>query len=493
MQEYDFHIHGKPYSQDICKRDSYYDYLSGIYSNEYLNASTDESFMIIEILNGTVHYTYMRSKSIRDNTEREGSFFAITVSLKDQYCSVIALYNLLNQIYNKIAKNSFFTQSKIPGCLKYKVLQLEDANVTDQMRAAFENNVVYLNLKKINYTMDTIGSNETKVVSLRDVDSPEFVDSMMRYRMVVSTELDSAVKRCRTIESELKAIRSQKQALSSSNEQLQSEISLLIKENKALTNQLQTSASDTENRYKSKLDELQNELNDITKERDSLKRTIEDAASSIDLIDQPFQKLTRLLAGRFPESRSQKHNDYLEEQHEANTKPQKPIWRDWLNSILLGLILVCCVVVLVIVLKSSAIDSISESNSKPDETEVVTYTETTSEQDISQEDDHGGITGETEETEESVPSYDSWAECMLNIKGGGDNLEINKEYTLSVTKKGNPANIPDGYWSVYINKGEELNKDNSFKITDQSNRGKNVMIEYIVNGQPVKQRVCKIL
>lgn len=104
MQGYDFHIHGKPYSQDIWKNDAYSDYLNGMYSNAYLNALTDESYMIIEIHNKIVHYTYMRSKGIRDNAEREGSFFAITVSLKGQYCSVAALYNLLDQIYIKIAK-----------------------------------------------------------------------------------------------------------------------------------------------------------------------------------------------------------------------------------------------------------------------------------------------------------------------------------------------------------------------------------------------------
>lgn len=75
MLEYDFHIHGKPYSQDIWKNDTYSDYLNGMYSNVYLNASSDESYLIIEILNNTVHYTYMRSKGIRDSQGRDGSFF----------------------------------------------------------------------------------------------------------------------------------------------------------------------------------------------------------------------------------------------------------------------------------------------------------------------------------------------------------------------------------------------------------------------------------
>ena len=485
MQGYDFHIHGKPYSQDIWKSDAYSDYLSGMYSNAYLNASADESYMIIEIHNRTVHYTYMRSKGIRDNAEREGSFFAITVSFKGQYCSVIALYNLLDQIYNKIAKPSLFVQSKSVGCLKYRVLQLEDANVADQMLMAFDKNVMYLNLKDINDPIDTFRSSETKIVSIRDVDSPEFVDMLFRNRIIVSPKLNSAVKRCGAIEAELAAIKTQKQSLLSSNDQLQTEIATLSQENKSLTNQLHTSASTTEKKYKSKIDQLQNDLINVTSERDLLKQKIQDATSSIELIDQPFQKLTRLLAGRFPENRSRSRNDYMEEKQDVNKKSQNTVWRDWLNSILIGLVLICCCVILAVLLKPSAVDGASENNPKLDVEEVGAYSETTTLQNYDQEESTG-------DSEESAPSYDSWEECILNIRGGGDNLELNKNYTLSVTKKGNPANIPNGHWSVYINEGEEINKDNSFIITDSSSRGKNVMIRYIVNGQPVKQRICKI-
>ena len=265
MQAYDFHIHGKPYSQEVWKKDEYYDYFNSIYSNAYLNASSDESYMIIEILDKKVHYTYMRSKNIRDNAEREGSFFAITVSFKGQYCSVIAIYNLLDQIYNKIAKPLLFTQSKNPGWLKYKVLQLEDANVADQMLMAFDKNVMYLNLKNLGNTENTIHSVETKIVSLMDVDSPEFVDTIMTNRVVVSPKLESAIIRCGKIESDLNTIRAQKKALSSSNEQLKSEIAILSKENESLSDQLHSSASSTEKKYKTKLEQLQNDLTNIQK------------------------------------------------------------------------------------------------------------------------------------------------------------------------------------------------------------------------------------
>lgn len=482
MQAYDFHIHGKPYSQDIWKNDTYYDYLKSIYSNAYLNASTDESYMIIEILNNTVHYTYMRSKNIRDNVEREGSFFAITVSFKSQYCSVAILYDLLDQIYNKIAKPSFFASSKSPGCLKYKVLQLEDGNVADQMRIAFDKYVMHLNLKNLANLNNTIHSNGTKIVSLKDVDSPEFLDMLMRNRIVVSSELDSAIKRCEIIETDLITVRSQKETLASTNEQLQAKIIDLSKKNETLSDQLNASTSSAEKKYKNKLDLLENDLTNITRERDSLKQKIDKAKSSIELIDKPFQTLTRLLAGRFPENSSSRRYDSMEEEPESSGKNQKSVWSTRLNSILLGLILACCCTILFVVLKAEVGNSIT-----PAEENIVV--ESVEKDAVQLEPDEKVIA----EIDPADSSYDSWEYCILNIKGGGDNLELNKEYTLSVTKKnGKPANIPQGSWSVYINKDEPINKNNSFIITDPVYHGKNIMIEYIVNDKPVKQRVCKI-
>lgn len=483
MQEYDFHIHGKPYSHDIWKNDHgpYDDYLNRMYSNAYLNASTDESYMIIEIHNKTVHYTYMRSKGIRDNAERESSFFAITVSLKEQYCSVIVLYNLLDQIYEKLAKPSLFVQSEIPECLKYKVLRLEDANVADQMLAAFDNNVACLNLRAINNPIDTLRSNETRIVSLRDVDSPEFLEILLRSRIVVSPVLSSAIKRCTAIESELATVKTQRQALSSLSEQRLSEIETLTKENNLLSNQLHASASSTEKKYKSEIDKLQKKLINITAERDTLKQKIQDATSSIELIDQPFQKLTRLLAGRFPENRSQGRNNHLEDKQKTNTKAQNPVWSNWLNSILLGIVLVICWVILAIVLTISTPSNTTDVNANNEKDGEVELHE-----------------------EETVPDHnflvDFYEKSRIDIKGGGDTLDTNKDYTLSVKKDNVDVLNPYGYWSVHIctkngneykNEGEKINNEDSFKITDQS-KGKYLSIDYIVDGKIVKSRVCEI-
>lgn len=492
MQEYNFHIHGKPYSQDVWKNDEYRDYLSSMYSNAYINASSDESYMIIEIYNKTVHYTYMRSKGIRDNAEREGSFFAITVSFKGRCCSVAALYNLLDQIYNKIAKPSFFVNSEIAGCLKYKVLQLEDANSAVQMQLAFDKNVIHLNIKDLSNLPDTIRSNETKIVSLKDVDSPAFEEMLLRNRIVVSPILDSAIKRCSTIESELTKINIQKQYLLSSNEQLQSDIATLTSENNSLSNQINASTSSIEKKYKSKLEQLQNDLASITNERDTLKQKILEATSTIELIDQPFQKLTRLLAGRFSENRSQRSNDHWEEKQEIDTKSKNPVWRDWLNSILLGIILVCCCFILFFVLKGqNGVDD--QQNFKVNTTEITNNSDegynvlsslSTEEYDV-----------EEDASYESKVEYDDWSKCFPNIADGGKQLKLNKLYKLYVAINGtnDMAFVPDGLWNVFIDQGQMLNNDDSFILTDASAIGKKVTIQYVVNNNIVLSRVCEII
>lgn len=492
MQDIDFHIHGKPYSQDIWKNnDSYTDYLNGMYSNAYLDATPDESFMVIEILNKTVHYTYMRSKGIRDNIERPGSFFAITISLKGKYCSVVALYSLLDQIYNKIAKPAFLEPSKCEGELKYKVQLLEEAEVADQIRSVFENNIKHLNIRDLQNCRDTIRSVETRIVSLKDVDSPEFVDTLMKNRIVVSPKLDSAARRCGIIETEIEKIRSQKQTLSISNEQLKSEISKLNQENKSLSDQLNLSVSSTEKRYRTKLEQLQQDLANITRERDSLKQKIEEVSSSIEQIDQPFQKLTRQLAGRFSEFRPQSDKALKEVEQPANEKNQRAIWRNWLNSILLLLVLLVCIANLLFVMSNKNTgSSMSESTDNITDAILPEIVQT----DITQD----NIPPESENSSQvEEEKYDDWKRCWLNIDGEmkGDNLKLDTQYSLNVTIKssgGKRAKVPEGKWAVYIEKGKLLNSGNTFTLTDSSLIGNEVTIEYIVDEKPKITRKCKI-
>ncbi len=493
MLEYDFHIHGKPYSQDIWKNDTYSDYLNGMYSNVYLNASSDESYLIIEILNNTVHYTYMRSKGIRDSQGRDGSFFAMTVSLKGQYCSAAILYNLLDQIYNKIAKPSFFNQSD--GYLQYKVLQLADANILDQIRSAFDKNVMHLGFKKLDNPIDTIRSIETKTISLMDVDSPEFINELSKSRIIVSCELDSAVKRCQKIESELATTNAQKKALSTSNEELKSQVSSLSQEIKSLSTKLQESVSSSEKKYNEKLTQLQKDIELISKERDSLKKKIDEATNSIELIDQPFQKLTRLLAGRFPENNKKLVEENIGTSQTSPSKDSYKIWTPGLNGILLGIIIVLCIAILYFVALKTNNNNVKTINNQPQENIDTTFVNN----DYPKEEEIEFYSEEPDTFQHEV-IYDKLTDCYLDISGNLHSVNNERfvipgeKYTLSVRKRvgGNSslAEVEDGSWSVIIAE-DPINEGNVFTVpTDAST--KNLLIKYETNSGEIKTRSIKV-
>ena len=497
MPEYSFHIHGKPFSQDIWKNDEYHDYLSGMYSNTYLNASSDESFLIIEILNNTVHYTYMRSKGVRDSKEREGSFFAMTVSLTGKYCSVIALYNLLDQIFIKIAKPSFFNQDGVN--LLYKVIQLEDARIAsasavDQIKAAFDKNVLYLDLKNLDNSKDTVRSTETKVFSLMDVDSPEFISELKNYRIVVSNMVDSAIKRCGKVEADYAAVVNKNSNLTTQNSQLNSQILSLKKENELLSGQLHSSTSSAEKKYKDTIKQLRSEIEIISSERDSLRKKIDEATSSIELIDKPVQKLTRLLAGRFPESDKKHIEADLESSQKSYPENSKGTRLTGLNSILLGIIIALCLVIIYFVaLKPNIVDHTPKGDDIIESADSVGTT-------YYSEADYGTGYSETPsavETEsgETAIKYDDWESCLINIVGGGDQIKNGKTYTLKVQKKDySAATVPQGYWSVWINSpNEPINNDNSFVLPEGTALDTNVRVEYIVDSKAVLSRTSKVI
>lgn len=505
MPEYSFHIHGKPFSQDIWKNDEYYDYLSGMYSNTYLNASSDESFLIIEILNSTVHYTYMRSKGVRDSKEREGSFFAMTVSMTGKYCSVIALYNLLDQIFIKIAKPSFFNQDGVN--LQYKVIQLEDARIAgvsavDQIKAAFDKNVLYLDLKKLDNSKDTVRSTETKVFSLMDVDSPEFISEFKNYRIVVSNMVDSAIKRCGKVEADYAAIVNKNSNLTTQNSLLNSQISSLKKENELLSSQLHSSTSSAEKKYKDTIKQLRSEIEIISSERDSLKKIIDEATSSIELIDKPVQKLTRLLAGRFPESDKKHIEEDLESSQKCYSKVTKEIRTSGLNSILLGIIIALCLVIIYFVAFSASSNQDSGNNNT-----AVEATDSIVEDNGLTEEFFSNETEEVPPTSDLIAEYDDLDKCRIDVDGDlfYDDQKIayakaGQTYTLSMVKrikengrnKFVSANVQNGVWSVIIDPTQApINTNNSFEVPADGS-GKNVLIKYQTKDGKYKTRPLSI-
>lgn len=468
------------------------DYISTFYSRG--SSCNEKVFLQIDILDGDTYYTYLHRDSVFDVNGRSGSFFAVTLRFHGSYTTcVYKLFQLFEIVYKKVVLNSII---KIKGEEEvYLVGDFASASVgstptINLIQSAFNQKIEELIVPGVVSLpcglADTFNKSK-KTVSLLEVDSPLFINYFKKYSVIVSPNLQPSAIAYDSVINELKQVKAQKSALFTANNQLQSQVDSLKLENTSLSEQLHESTTSFERKYKSKMDKLQSDIKNVVKERDALKQKMVEAASSIELIDQPFQKLTRLLAGRFPENSSSKHKGNLEEKQSVAKKSQSPVWRDWLNSILLGFVLICCCVILVFVLKGQKNSEINIPVSETEEVNTDSVTVESTDIDLAPEE------RVTIESANPALSYDSWEDCILDIQGGGDNLHLNKTYILSVTKGGKAANIPSGEWSVYVNKGEQLNKGNSFTISNNQDIDKNIMIEYLVDGQPVKTRVCKII
>ncbi len=222
----------------------------------------------------------------------------------------------------------------------------------------------------------------------------------------------------------------------------------------------------------------------------------EDAKSSLDYIDKPFQQLTRLLAGRFPDNNKSRMEKTDESSQKSSSKNSQEVWQSGLNRILLGIITVLCLAILYFVVNINGKNKFSNIDHQEQADNTILHESA---------EDLGGaeLTNESRthdesdaESEESVSeSYDKWDDCFLDIQNGGDYLKEGTQYILLFTKGigGVKANVPDGEWIVEIESGHPINQGNSFTIPANTPNGTRVQIKYIVNDKPVKVRTPTVV
>lgn len=498
MSAFELYVHGTPNGHQIWGSEKNHDYISTFYNHD--SNITDNAALQIDICLGDSYYTYLHQQDVYDSNERPGSFFAMTVCFSKSYCTNVSkLYQIFEAVYEQICVGTLITlkQNKEVFLVSDFESSRSGNNATvDKIRAIFVKNIAELIqpfiIPLVNVP-DTFNKTK-KQFSLKEVDSPLFFDFFKKQSIVISPNIEPAAIANQIIAKQLNTAITQKKALETANSQLQTDNARLLNENKELSSQLQASASSSEKKYSSTITQLKSELRIATQERDELKAKIEDAKSSIELIDKPVQKLTRLLAGRFPESDKKHIEEDLESSQKCYSKVTKGIWTSGLNSILLGIIIALCFVIIYFVaLKPSIVDNTSKGDEiiEPADSVVTTY--------YSYE-GYGAGDGENaseEEIESGEPAikYDDWESCRINIIGGSDQIENGKTYTLKVQKKDfSKATVPQGFWSVWINSpNEPINNDNSFVLPEGTALNTNVRVEYIVDGKAVLSRTPKVI
>lgn len=485
MSTFDIYIHGTPRGHQIWGSENSRDYIKTFYNHDY--QATEKAFLQIDICEGNSFYTYVRQQNIFDKEGRPQAFFALTIGFHKAYCTnVYKLYQLFDVVYNKVCIGSILQQ--VNNTERFAVEDLTLARTgsnkaVETIEAVFTqklNELIVPFLQKL--SNDNTFDKTKKIFSLSEVDSPLFFDSFKKHSLIVSPSKQPAMLAYDTIYDDLKQILAQKNELSSSNAQLKFELESMSHENHSLSNELQNATALAEQKYKDKIKKLQDELTLVTQERDILKQKFEDASQNFVLINKPFLKVSKILGVNTQELGTKKTGEQEDLPKKVKNRKNKTTETDWFNRALLCLVLICCFFILFLIWNSSENNSLSLSNI-PIENNTLVNKDTTSTIKTSE----NGI-----EYDLAKQYYDSWEECFINIKGGGDKLDVNKKYIVSFTKGGKPAYIPDGNWLIFVNEGELINDDDSFIIDNPQFQEKNLMIQYVVNGKPVKTRVCKI-
>lgn len=487
MDTFELYIHGTPNGHKICGPDEDSAYIKSFYLHGK-EEKTYGSAMQIDIYGGDSYYTYIH-QDITDIEGRPGAFFAMTLCFKRAYCTDVAtLYNLFQTVYDEVCVGRLIARQR--GGEKFLVPDFK-SSMFDKQRTtvavisqAFKNKIPELfksELMPIGDVADTF-QKAKRPYSLSEVDSPLFVDSFKKQSIIVSPEIEPAALTCQTIAGQLKHWTERAKALEADKSRLETENEGLTNENKKMSGQLGTLSREYEKKYSSEIDKLNNDLARATQERDKLRAKIEEAKSSIDLIDKPMQKLIRLLAGRFPDSNDKDGESTPESTRESHKKNTEKIRKPWLNSILLVIVVGLCAANLYFLIhpKSATDDT---ANSRP----------ATPAYDL----DNAGSDGDenpgaaTAEATEETPQYDDWKDCYIDIAGFKDKLDKKRTYTLSIMKKRDQqtkANVPQGVWSVSIDSVGTINNENKFTIPDSIASDTKVYIKYTVYGDDVKTR-----
>lgn len=482
MEQFDLYVHGVPVGHEICGCNEEIDYIKGFYNHDVKVEVS--SLLQIDIVNGKSFYTYLRKKNVRNAEGRPGSYFGLTVSFPDRYCTnVQMLYEILDAIYRQVCVNNLIKSET--GGDRFLVKQISTSSyknhsIVEYIKAVFQNNLESLRFDALKGSVNS--SSETRF-NLKEVDSPLFRETLKTKRILVSPEYGTASVAYSNLLKELKPIKDANVQLERANAQLTESNENLSNEVARLEKELAESNASASKKYKKQLDELQAQLKECEQEREKLDAKIREATSAVDLIDEPFKKLTRLLAGRFQE-KDEKAGKKPSEVHSAGwTKHSIKTWFAVVNLILLLCLLGLCWN------GFRTISQLSESVTMMQNNLQMTDGTVLNEDDTIDMPEETNKTEEVKEAEgEEEPVYDKYEECRIDISNYS-NLSAGTSHILSIKKGQQAANVPRGTWEA--TPGITIN-GNAFIVNNDISTPLNIQIYYTVNNKHVITRTITV-
>lgn len=498
MGKFKIYIHGRPQGQDVWPQ--YETTNDRFYIEPFLDSTIGgdvNSSLITDIYQNCTYYTYIHRKNVVEKVARGRagtSYFALTIRFDNTICrNVNTLYNLLNQVYEQICIGNIIRNED--GIKHYLISRFEEKQtIANQIISVIGQNIEkvlspsIVSLGKAKDTMDSVA----KDYALVDVDSPSFMEDIVRHKLLISPEKESKdekysslfrkvkpiQEKCDSLADELTKMRQTATTLKERNDALQRNIQSVEEEKRLLEIKLSDATSTIETEYKEQLqakdvqiknaleekDKQAKLLTDAQKENTALKKKLQaggqnkEIIQSFEQIKEPLITFSRQVASRFPEGGG----------GNGGVIPQTPKtsfslgkFKDWF---LVGNF------VLLICLFGFNYHWHSLNNNSSKDTDITPPTEVNGKPSDSAE---GGISSisPTPTTKEDTPN----PQIDLAEYNGQGPLIQGKTYTLSV------QNSPGE--GEYVINGSTLN-GNKFTVGSSDN----VNISYMYNGQCVAER-----
>lgn len=495
MSNFNLYVHGVPVGHEIWGPAEDQDYIKAFYNND--DQEDVSSFLCVENVKNKTFYTYLRKKNVNNSDGRPGSFIGITVSFAGKFCkNTYTLFQLFEAIYEKGIVGNIIERSN--GFERYKIRSFanEASSILNSIHKTFDTNLPNLGFQP---TENLPKSNGCIKYNLKDVDSPVFFEESKTKKILISAEFPSKEEENRKISKSIaplkekcvelnNALSESENKLSSalkSNNTLQQQIDSLNIKNKDLNEQLKTVEKSLEKKYEQTINELEQKLKKKDEEFKKQKESKEqDIKNTVNTINEPIQKLARLMASRFPD-----HSPYKGKGEQKDSHDSSSIFgiKIWINTILtLGL----CAIVAFNTYSLFKVKEIIETPQQISKNSGGDQLSTTNVQDGTTQSNGKTFSSTQNNSEETNVSNTHNLDFKIDISDFSGSAEYGKTYTISAKCKHKPKHQKDtclnNYRPIFVIDNDTL-QGNKFSVTDSTKEM--VEIKCIIEGKEVKRSI----
>lgn len=481
------YIHGVPIGHEMCGCETKEErkYLEQFYDLK----STADTLLVIDILEGISYYTYLKKGNFTNQEGRSNSYFGITVSFGNQTCdNVYVLYDIIEQVYTKVVLKTLVKESN--NGASFIVRQIETAKIQNLSAIDFitqivEKNIINLIGEAFTPINGNISTSGRISFNLAEVDSPLFHNAVNTKRVIVSANFPSSSNALVVLNQKIAPIENENSQLKGENELLHKNKKVLKKEINDLRLQLKQAEETSSQKHRDQLSKVQQELDKVTEERNNLKDKMDKAVEAIDLIQEPSEKLIRLLASRFRKEGSLDNKYSAKENHPNRKKDKYLAWFPVCNTILLLFACICSIVI-IYSLRHNIVNTNKDSVM---ENEIVQQVGVKDTSDVATIDSSTYKNAPNPETE-----YDDLSKCKIDIENFSENKGLKKgtNYMLSIMystkirgrKITRLANLPSGEYEV---NGPASVVNNQLTLLPEAKTGDLVLLSYKVNGKTIRR------